>query len=116
MRFEPFTAELARVTCPALILNGEWDALTPRACHETLRRALGNSRLVIVQHACHAFTLEFPALVARLIAELEDGSWKGDQSAWIAADDPETEVLLTPCRGDVTRAIPICEPEPQAEA
>jgi 3-oxoadipate enol-lactonase len=109
--FRPFTAELGRITCPTLVLNGEWDPLTPRVCHETLRRGLPNARLVIVPHAFHAFTLEFPGLVARLIEHfvraVEDGSWKGDGSVWIAADRPEDEPLLRPCRGDHTRAVPV---------
>ncbi|MGH8674311.1 MAG: alpha/beta fold hydrolase, partial [Burkholderiales bacterium] len=87
VHFEPFTSELARIACPSLILNGERDCLTPRECHETLRRALPNSRLVLVQHACHAFTLEFPAITMRLLREfvesVENGAWNGDRSVWI---------------------------------
>ncbi len=108
--FAPFTADLGKITCPTLILNGEHDFLTPRACHETLRRNIVGSRLFIVQHAYHAFTLEFPAIVCRILGEffrsVENASWTGDQSVWVAADDPRAAVVATPCRGDHTRAIP----------
>ena len=111
VRFEPFTGELARVACPSLILNGEYDCLTPRECHETLRRALKNSRLVLLQHACHAFTLEVPAVTMRLLREfvdsVENGGWTGDQSVWIASDDPAAPVALLPCTGDHLRALPV---------
>lgn len=110
-RFDPFTRELTSVACPSLILNGEYDCLTPRECHETLRKALPNSRLVLVQHACHAFTLEFPAITMRLLGEffdsVESGRWVGDQSVWIAADDPHAPAALLPCPGDHTRALPV---------
>lgn len=109
--FRGFTPELAKVRCPTLILNGEYDALTPRRVHETLRKHIRNSRLVLMQHVCHAFTLEIPEITCRLIeefaAEVLNGRWQGDQSVWIAADDPAAETLLMPCRGDHTRAIPV---------
>ncbi len=109
--FKPFSAELDRIACPTLILNGEWDYLTPRCCHEVLRRGIRRSWLVIIQHAYHAFTLEFPAITARVIEEflraVADGAWIGDQSVWIAADDPTAKQWATPCRGDHTRSIPL---------
>ncbi len=107
--FKPFSAELSRIACPTLIMNGEWDYLTPRGSHEILRRGIASSRLMIIQHAYHAFTLEFPQIVARVIEDflrsVENGSWRGNQSVWVAADDPEAAVIATPCRGDHTRAV-----------
>src|SRR6187455_2939790 len=35
--FEPLTPQLASIAVPTMILNGEFDFLTPRALHETLR-------------------------------------------------------------------------------
>ena len=53
-----------------MILNGEFDFLTPRALHETLRLQIPDSALVIIPHAFHAFTLEKPALTADLLSGL----------------------------------------------
>lgn len=109
--FQSITEDLSRIRCPTLIFNGEYDYLTPRHLHDVMLRNIGNARLVLVQKVCHAFTLETPALTARLICDfvedVERGAWKGDQSVWIAAEDPDAEVMLTPCPGDHLRAIPI---------
>ena len=58
VNFQPFVEELSKITCPTLILNGEFDYLTPRLCHETLRQNIESSRLMVVPRAFHAFTLE----------------------------------------------------------
>ncbi|WP_297975899.1 alpha/beta hydrolase [uncultured Amaricoccus sp.] len=109
--FEPITDRLPRITCPTLILNGEYDFFTPRKCHEVLRKGIRRSRLVIVQHAYHAYTLEHPAVTMRLIRSFLDhvraGTWPGDQSVWIAADDPSAPEPWFPCTGDHMRAIPM---------
>ncbi len=98
--FQSMTHELVAIRCPTLVLNGEYDTLTPRHHHDILRRAIPNSRLMIVPRMCHAFTLEAPALVARIIADfvqaVEQGSWRGDQSVWIAAEDPAAKDIATP--------------------
>lgn len=110
MHFQGFTPELERIPCPTLILNGEFDALTPRSAHEILRQHIPGSRLVLMQHVYHAFTLEIPEITCRVIeafmAEVLAGGWRGDQSVWIANDDPQGEPLLLPCPGDHTRALP----------
>ncbi|KAB7628192.1 alpha/beta fold hydrolase [Alkalilimnicola sp. S0819] len=110
-RFQGFTAELARITAPTLILNGEHDALTPRSCHEILRQHIAGARLVLLPHVAHAFTLEVPEICTRIWAEfieaVEAGRWEGDQSVWVAAENAEAEPLLSPCSGDHTRAIPV---------
>ena len=56
--FQPLTPQLASIAVPTMILNGEFDFLTPRALHETLRVQIPDSALVIIPHAYHAFTLE----------------------------------------------------------
>lgn len=116
--FEPITDRLPQITCPTLILNGEYDFFTPRKCHDVLRRGIRRSRLVIVQHAYHAYTLEHPAVTMRVIgAFLEQaraGTWPGDQTVWIASDDPEAPEPWFPCVGDHMRAIPMPAVAPTA--
>lgn len=111
--FEPFTDELHRITCPTLILNGEYDCLTPRWAHELQRIHISNSRLMLMQHVCHAFTIEIPEITCRVIADfvsqVEAGKWIGDKSVWVAADDPDAEVIAFPCQGDHTRNIPFIQ-------
>lgn len=111
INFKPFTEDLNKIKCPTLILNGEYDFLTPRLCHEILRLNISNSRLVVIQHAYHAFTLEYPEVTMRLIEafvrSVRDGSWKGDQSVWVASDNPQSEILATRYVGDHMRSISI---------
>lgn len=113
--FRGITEELPEIRCPTLILNGEYDYLTPRHLHDRILQQVRNARLVLIQNACHAFTLETPELTTRIIAEfvsdVERGTWKGDQTVWIAAEDPSAEPLLFPCRGDHRRAIPFLPAE-----
>ncbi len=108
--FAPFAEELPGITCPTLIVNGEFDFLTPRESHEALRQRIANSRLMIIQHAYHAFTLEFPEITMRVIKHfidsVEDDTWIGDRSVWIAGDDPGGDEVAYPCKGDHMRAVP----------
>jgi 3-oxoadipate enol-lactonase len=108
--FKSFTPQLKKIECPTLIMNGEYDCLTPRWCHEIMRVNIKNSRLIVMQHTCHAFTLEIPEITCRVISDfvnqVETGKWVGDQSVWIASDDPESDVIAFRCEGDHTRAIP----------
>jgi len=110
-RFKPFTSELAEISCPTLILNGEFDFLTPRECHDVLRRGIRNSRFMIIPRGYHAFTLEMPDLVMRLIdgfvRTVKDGKWQGDQTVWLASEDLASEVLATRIVGDHMRAVPL---------
>jgi pimeloyl-ACP methyl ester carboxylesterase len=111
LRFRNFTHELNKIKAPTLILNGEYDSLTPREYHEKLRINIKNSKLILMQHVCHAFTIEIPEITTRIIKDfieqVEQGSWKGDQSVLIATDDPKSETLFYPCEGDHTRCIPV---------
>ncbi len=115
--FESMTEELAGITAPTLILNGEFDWLTPRHLHDILRRGIVNSRLVLVPRVCHAFTLEIPQLTSRLIADfihqVEGSGWAGDQTVWVSAEDPQGDALLEPCPGDHLRAIPLPAERPK---
>jgi 3-oxoadipate enol-lactonase len=114
VEFKPLTPELHRIKVPTLIMNGEFDFFTPRQCHELLRSRITNSRLLIVQHAYHAFTVELPAVTMRQIevflGQVADGSWRGDQSVWIAADDPAARRQWLPCAGDWMRAVQVATP------
>lgn len=109
--FQGFTDEIKNIKAPTLILNGEFDYLTPRWCHELMRSNIKNSRLVIIQHAFHAFTIEFPMITNRLfdyfVGAVESNTWKGDQSVWVATDNVDSPEVLYPCYGSHMRAIQI---------
>jgi hypothetical protein len=76
-----------------------------------MRSRIANSRLVIIQRAYHAFTLEMPAVTMRQIEvfldQVSTGKWRGDQSVWIANDDPAAAEPCLPCAGDWTRAVQV---------
>ena len=116
--FKPLTPDLHKIKVPTLIMNGEFDFFTPRECHEVIRRHIANSRLVIIQHAYHAFTLEMPAVTMRQIEvfleQVTDGRWQGDQSVWIANDDPAAAEQWLPCAGDWMRAAQVGGSAPAA--
>ncbi|MGX4802458.1 alpha/beta fold hydrolase [Bradyrhizobium guangdongense] len=109
--FQPLTPQLASIGVPTMILNGEFDFLTPRALHETLRVQIPNSSLVIIPRAYHAFTLEKPALTADLLGRFADdvmaGRWQGNKSVWIAPDEAGGELMPFPAGYDHLRAIPV---------
>ena len=94
-----------------MILNGEFDFLTPRALHETLRVHIPDSSLVIIPGAYHAFTLEKPALTADLLARFAEEvlakRWHGNKAVWIAPDQPGGAMVPFPDGYDHLRAIPI---------
>ncbi len=114
--FTPLTPGLARISVPTLILNGEFDFLTPRALHETMRVHIPDSALVIIPRAYHAFTLEKPTLTAHLLRRfaerVQDGSFVGGRSIWIASESNEGELLPFPAGFDHLRALPV-PPESQ---
>jgi pimeloyl-ACP methyl ester carboxylesterase len=120
VKFTPRGPRLHEIECPTLILNGEYDFFTPRECHDLMRREICNSRLVLMQRAYHAFTLEMPALTMRqiehFVASVRDGSWSGDQSVWVAAESADAEPCLYRALGDHMRAIPPYEVPANAAA
>jgi 3-oxoadipate enol-lactonase len=109
--FRPLTADLPRIQVPTLILNGEFDFLTPRDLHEAMRVGIPDSALMLVPRGYHAFTLEMPdltiALLARFAREVMGGTWHGKQSVWIASDTPEGAPQPFPEGFDHLRAIPV---------
>lgn len=109
--FQPLTPRLSSIRVPTMILNGEFDFLTPRALHETLRVEIPDSSLVIIPKSYHAFTLEKSALTAELLASFADevmaGRWQGNKAVWIAPEDPGGELTPFPAGYDHLRAIPV---------
>ena len=108
--FKPLTPQLSSIAVPTMILNGEFDFLTPRSLHETLRVEIPDSALVIIPRAYHAFTLEKGALTADLLARFADdvlaGKWKGGKSVWIAPEEAGGALAPFPPDQDHLRAIP----------
>jgi pimeloyl-ACP methyl ester carboxylesterase len=109
--FAPLTPQLSAIRVPALILNGEFDFLTPRKLHESLRLHIPDSALVIVPRVYHAFTLEKPALSADLLARFADdvlaGRWHGDKKVWIAPEEPGGTLIPFPAGYDHLRSVPL---------
>ena len=108
--FQPLTSQLGAITVPTMILNGEFDFLTPRSLHDSLRIHILNSALVIIPRAYHAFTLEKAELTADLLARFADdvlaGKWKGGKSVWIAPEEAGGALAPFPPDQDHLRAIP----------
>ena len=52
-----------------------------------------------------------PAVTMRqlevFVDQVTGGTWQGDQSVWIASDDPTAETQWLPCAGDWMRAVHI---------
>jgi 3-oxoadipate enol-lactonase len=108
--FQPITPQLGAITVPTMILNGEFDFLTPRSLHESLRVHIPDSALVIIPRAYHAFTLEKAELTADLLARFAEevlaGKWKGGKSVWIAPEEAGGALVPFPPDQDHLRAIP----------
>jgi pimeloyl-ACP methyl ester carboxylesterase len=66
-------AALSAMTCPALVVCGEADRLTPPACSQEIAAALPAARLEMVPTAGHLLTLEQPGWVSALLLEWLDG-------------------------------------------
>ncbi|MFT6671612.1 MAG: pimeloyl-ACP methyl ester carboxylesterase, partial [Afipia broomeae] len=114
--FESLTPRLSSISVPTMILNGEFDFLTPRALHETLRVHIPDSSLVIIPRAYHAFTLEKPALTAELLARFAEdvlaGRWQGNKAVWIAPEEVGGEPTPFPSGYNHLRAIPVKDSNP----
>lgn len=54
---------LAAIDCPALVLCGRQDALTPLALHEEMAAGIKRARLEVIEDCGHLSTLERPAEV-----------------------------------------------------
>ncbi len=62
------TPQLARITCPTLLLTGAEDGWSPPAQHRAMHEAVAGSRLVVVPDCGHMSTLEAPAAVNAALA------------------------------------------------
>jgi len=109
--FEAPTDRLRSIRLPTMILNGEFDFLTPRSLHDTLRAQIPDSALIIIPRAYHAFTLEKSALTADLLArfatDVLSKRWNGGGSIWIAPDEAGHDIMPFPSEYDHLRAIPV---------
>src|SRR6516162_5318993 len=112
--FKPLTQHLHSIRVPTMILNGEFDFLTPRALHDALRARIPDSALIIVPRAYHAFTLEKAALTADLLARFATdvlaGQWSGGGAVRVAPEEPGGDILPFPADFDHLRAIPVRKP------
>ena len=54
------TPLLSSIRCPALVVVGEEDTVTPKAAAEAMHRAIPGSELVIISAAGHLSSLEQP--------------------------------------------------------
>jgi pimeloyl-ACP methyl ester carboxylesterase len=63
------TPDLARMTCPALIVVGAEDVLTPVADAEAMDRRIARSSLVVLPGAGHLSNLESPDAFSRALAD-----------------------------------------------
>jgi len=114
--FKPLTPRLHEIRVPTMILNGEFDFLTPRTLHETLRSHIPDSELIIIPRAYHAFTLEKAALTADLLArfagQVLEKRWIGGGAVRIAPDEAGGEITPFPPEFDHLRAIPARKASP----
>ncbi len=58
---------LKKVTCPALVLCGRQDALTPLALHEEMAAAIPGASLVVIEDCGHLAPLERPHAVSAVM-------------------------------------------------
>lgn len=109
--FEPLTPQLPLIGVPTMILNGEFDFLTPRPLHESLRANIPDSAPIIIQRAYHAFTLEKPDLTADLLVrfarDVLAGCWRGKGTIWVAPEQAGGEIIPFPPGFDHLRSIPV---------
>jgi len=116
--FAPLTAQLSSIRVPTMILNGEFDFLTPRKLHESLRAHIPDSALVIIPRVYHAFTIEKPVLAADLLARFATdvlaGRWQGKGRVLIAPEEAGGEIIPFPVGYDHLRALPLSPPMPGA--
>ncbi len=60
---------LPKIKCPALVLCGRQDVLTPPACHEEMAAAIPCATLEAIEHCGHLSTLEQPQAVTAALRE-----------------------------------------------
>ncbi len=65
---------LAAIACPALVLCGADDALTPPAIHREMHDALPDARLIVVPDSGHLSPIEQPAAVSAALRDWLTGA------------------------------------------
>lgn len=65
--------DLARISCPTLVLVDDGDEITPPDRAEEMAAAIPDARLVVVAECGHLSTLERPEAVAQALAEWRTG-------------------------------------------
>ena len=68
-------ADLARATCPVLVVHGSHDRSAPCAAGRAWARRLPNARLLTVPQAAHAPWLEAPGTVIPAVRTFLAGAW-----------------------------------------
>lgn len=63
------TPGLARITCAALVIAGDQDAIVPLAEAEAMQRALSRSRITVIGGAGHMSNLEQPDAFSRALED-----------------------------------------------
>ena len=58
-----FTAELHNIACPALLIVGASDVITPVTEMQQMARAVPNAQFTVIEHAGHMAPLEQPDAV-----------------------------------------------------
>lgn len=71
----PTDAQLARVTCPVLVVHGTADRSAPYDGGRAWARRLPNARLLTVEGAAHAPWIERPGVVLDAVATFLNGRW-----------------------------------------
>ena len=60
--------DLPQITCPALVISGDDDRITPQSVHEEMANLLPNSNLQVLTACGHLSAIEQPQVVSKLIA------------------------------------------------
>lgn len=66
---EAVADQLAEITCPALVMVGNQDILTPRGDSEELAERLPNAELVVISGAAHGFMVEHASTFNRILLD-----------------------------------------------
>ena len=69
--------DLARISCPTLILTGREDTLVPLFAHEAMAEKLPDNRFIIVEHCGHLSTMEQAEIVTDALRD-----WLTGEGIW----------------------------------
>jgi pimeloyl-ACP methyl ester carboxylesterase len=63
------TADLGRIACPALVIVGQEDTVTPAADAELLTDSIRGAELVVIPRAGHLSNLESPEAFSSVLVD-----------------------------------------------